>query len=98
MEELGLLLGIDALIDPIRTSDNVLGHCTAPAVIARWESVVFPSDLRFVVSAETKTKSVYPIATEPRFFTRLKSQPAAVLASVARSYAPASGHPRWFFR
>ena len=55
LEGLGLLLGIDALIDPIRTSVNVLGHCTAPAIIARWEGVVFPSDLRSVESAETKS-------------------------------------------
>jgi len=45
MEGLGLLLGIDALIDPIRTSVNVLGHCTAPAVVARWEGVSFPKNL-----------------------------------------------------
>jgi proton glutamate symport protein len=36
-EGLTVLLGIDALIDPIRTSVNVLGHCTAVPVIARWE-------------------------------------------------------------
>ena len=45
LEGLGLLLGIDALIDPIRTSVNVIGHCTAPAVVARWEGVSFPSHL-----------------------------------------------------
>jgi proton glutamate symport protein len=45
MEGLGLLLGIDALIDPIRTSVNVLGHCAAPAVVARWEGVSFPKNL-----------------------------------------------------
>jgi Na+/H+-dicarboxylate symporter len=33
------------LIDPIRTSVNVVGHCTAPAVVARWEGVTFPKDL-----------------------------------------------------
>ncbi len=43
LEGLGLLLGIDALIDPIRTSVNVVGHCAAPAVVARWEGVAFPS-------------------------------------------------------
>lgn len=37
MEGLALLLGIDALIDPVRTSVNVVGHCTAPALVARWE-------------------------------------------------------------
>ncbi len=41
LEGLGLLLGIDALIDPIRTSVNVLSHCVAPAVVARWEGVEF---------------------------------------------------------
>ena len=45
LEGLGLLLGIDALIDPIRTSVNVVGHCTAPAVIARWEGVALPEHL-----------------------------------------------------
>ena len=45
MEGLGLLLGIDALIDPIRTSVNVLGHCAAPTVVARWEGVSFPKNL-----------------------------------------------------
>jgi proton glutamate symport protein len=37
MEGLALLLGIDALIDPVRTSVNVVGHCAAPAIVARWE-------------------------------------------------------------
>jgi proton glutamate symport protein len=37
MEGLALLLGIDALIDPVRTSVNVIGHCAAPAVVAAWE-------------------------------------------------------------
>ena len=45
LEGLGLLLGIDALIDPIRTSVNVVGHCAAPAVLARWEGVTFPKNL-----------------------------------------------------
>ncbi len=38
MEGLGVLLGIDALIDPIRTSVNVASHCAAPVVVARWEA------------------------------------------------------------
>ena len=37
LEGLALLLGVDALIDPVRTSINVLSHCAAPALIARWE-------------------------------------------------------------
>jgi proton glutamate symport protein len=42
-EGLGLLLAIDAFIDPIRTSVNVVGHCTAPVVVARWEGTRFPA-------------------------------------------------------
>lgn len=45
MEGLGVLLGIDALIDPIRTSVNVASHCSAPAVVARWEGCEFPAGL-----------------------------------------------------
>ncbi len=37
MEGLAVLLGIDALIDPVRTSVNVASHCVAPAIVARWE-------------------------------------------------------------
>lgn len=54
MEGLGLLLGIDALIDPVRTSVNVLGHCTAPAVVARWEGVSFPKNLEPVDTGSLK--------------------------------------------
>ncbi|MBA2353096.1 MAG: dicarboxylate/amino acid:cation symporter [Acidobacteria bacterium] len=32
-----ILIGVDALIDPIRTSVNVISHCAAPALVARWE-------------------------------------------------------------
>jgi proton glutamate symport protein len=45
LEGLAMLLGIDALIDPIRTSINVVSHCTAPAIVARWEGVTFPEEL-----------------------------------------------------
>ena len=43
MEGLAVLLGIDALIDPVRTSVNVVSHCAAPTVVARWEGVAFPA-------------------------------------------------------
>jgi proton glutamate symport protein len=36
-EGLTLLLGVDALIDMVRTSVNVMGHCAAGPVIAKWE-------------------------------------------------------------
>ncbi len=45
LEGLAVLLGIDALIDPIRTSINVVGHGVAPAVVARWEGATFPTEV-----------------------------------------------------
>jgi Na+/H+-dicarboxylate symporter len=36
VELLTILLGIDALIDPVRTSTNVLSHCAAAPLIERW--------------------------------------------------------------
>jgi proton glutamate symport protein len=36
-EGLALLLGVDALIDPVRTALNILGHCAAPVVVERWK-------------------------------------------------------------
>ena len=36
-EGLALLLGVDAVIDMIRTGVNILGHCVGPIVIARLE-------------------------------------------------------------
>ncbi|MBL8229510.1 MAG: dicarboxylate/amino acid:cation symporter [Bryobacterales bacterium] len=35
-EGLALLLGVDALIDPVRTALNILGHCAAPVAVERW--------------------------------------------------------------
>ena len=43
MEGLPVLLGVDAVIDMIRTGVNILGHCVAPAVITRWEGEVLPA-------------------------------------------------------
>lgn len=43
---LAVLLGIDALIDPIRTSVNVASHCAAPAMVARWEGCTFPAEVK----------------------------------------------------
>jgi proton glutamate symport protein len=34
---IGVILGIDALLDMARTAVNVLGNCVASAVVARWE-------------------------------------------------------------
>jgi proton glutamate symport protein len=38
-----MLLGIDALVDPIRTAVNVTSHCVSPALVARWEGERFAS-------------------------------------------------------
>jgi len=43
MQAIPVLLGIDALMDMVRTSVNVLGNCLASAVVARWEGVSFPA-------------------------------------------------------
>lgn len=32
-----LLLGVDALVDPIRTAVNVTSHCAAPVLVQQWE-------------------------------------------------------------
>jgi proton glutamate symport protein len=37
MEGISLLLGVDVILDMVRTSVNVLGNCLATAVVARWE-------------------------------------------------------------
>jgi proton glutamate symport protein len=37
VEPVFIILGIDALMDMVRTSLNVLGNCLATVVIARWE-------------------------------------------------------------
>lgn len=44
VEPIFLILGIDALIDMIRTSINVTGNCLACAVIARSEGELAPAD------------------------------------------------------
>jgi len=58
MAGLAMLLGVDALIDPVRTSVNVLSHCTAPAVVARWEGSSFRADLEAVKDNGALAESV----------------------------------------
>lgn len=41
LEGVAVLLGVDTLMDMVRTSVNVLGNCLASAVVARWEGVDF---------------------------------------------------------
>ena len=40
----GLILGVDAILDMARTSVNLLGNCLATAVIARWEGHKFANE------------------------------------------------------
>lgn len=62
-EGLTMLLGVDAVIDMIRTSVNVVGHCAAGPVLARWER-------GFAVTAPTPApppaKSLPPDPHAPR--------------------------------
>ncbi len=43
---IGILLGLDALLDMARTGTNVIGNCLATAVIARWEGQLEGRTLR----------------------------------------------------
>jgi proton glutamate symport protein len=43
VEPVFVILGIDALMDMVRTSLNVLGNCLATVVIARWEGEFEPT-------------------------------------------------------
>jgi proton glutamate symport protein len=43
VEPVFVLLGIDALMDMVRTSVNVLGNCLATVVIGRWEGEFTPT-------------------------------------------------------
>jgi proton glutamate symport protein len=43
LEGVAVLLGVDTIMDMVRTSVNVLGNCLASAVVARWEGVKFLS-------------------------------------------------------
>jgi len=44
LEGAAVLLGVDAILDMMRTSVNVLGNCQASAVVARWEGVELRRD------------------------------------------------------
>ncbi|MEB3286519.1 MAG: dicarboxylate/amino acid:cation symporter [Vampirovibrionales bacterium] len=46
IEGIGLILGIDHILDMGRTSVNLLGNCVATAVVARWEGVLDDEKMR----------------------------------------------------
>jgi len=53
-EPVFVILGIDAVLDMLRTSLNVLGNCLATVVIARWEGEPIVSDQSpLIVRSET---------------------------------------------
>jgi proton glutamate symport protein len=45
LEGIAVLLGVDTVMDMMRTSVNLLGNCLATAVVARWEGTTFPTEL-----------------------------------------------------
>jgi proton glutamate symport protein len=51
-EPVFVILGIDAVLDMLRTSVNVLGNCLATVVIARWEGE-FPDEASATPKAES---------------------------------------------
>ena len=42
VEPVFIILGIDELMDMVRTSLNVLGNCLATVIVARWEGEFDP--------------------------------------------------------
>ena len=62
MEGAAVLLGVDAVLDMVRTSVNVTGNCLATAVVARWEGYNFPTS----VELESETLEHPDVAIQPR--------------------------------
>jgi proton glutamate symport protein len=52
LEGVAVLLGVDTLMDMVRTSVNVLGNCLASAVVARWEGTSFETTPGALTSPE----------------------------------------------
>ncbi len=44
LEGVAILLGIDELVDMVRTTVNVIGNCLASVVIAKWEKKFVPAE------------------------------------------------------
>jgi proton glutamate symport protein len=62
MEGAAVLLGVDAVLDMVRTSVNVTGNCLATAVVARWEGYNFPASAEL----ESETLEHPDVAIQPR--------------------------------
>lgn len=54
VEGAAMILGVDAVLDMVRTSVNVLGNCLATAVVARWEGVKLEEGVGERVAAEAR--------------------------------------------
>ena len=48
LEGVAVLLGVDAVMDMVRTMTNVIGNCLASAVMARWERDFNPPDVALI--------------------------------------------------
>ena len=44
LEGVAILLGIDELVDMVRTTVNVVGNCLASVVVAKWEKKFVPAE------------------------------------------------------
>ena len=44
LEGVAVILGVDAIMDMMRTSVNLLGNCLASVVMARWEGEFKPAE------------------------------------------------------
>jgi len=44
VEAVGMILGVDELMDMARTAVNVLGNCLATVVVAKWEGQFDPRE------------------------------------------------------
>ncbi len=90
VEGISVILGIDALLDMGRTALNVLGNCTASAVVARWEHVPLAS----AVSDVEVTIAVVEVAASCYLMRRMRSMDVArPLLSSARTTMACSSTP-----
>ena len=60
-EPVFVILGIDAVLDMLRTSVNVLGNCLATVVIARWEGEFPPKRIQFLEGLSAESRRLAPV-------------------------------------
>ena len=52
VEGVGIILGVDRILDMARTSCNLIGNCVATVVVARWENEIPDDVLAYAQSYE----------------------------------------------